>query len=213
MKKTQAPLIRRLAYIITACFAWSFVWLITQSLFMTRVPFLSDMLVGNAMPYGSVEDFVKIICWCAAVVAVATLVWAKWSKNDFRFLQPKWWVLISYVGLLAPAILLATESDILGMPGWLQVVCMIVGTAMQILLTFGFLQTALERWSGKLVAAGLTAALFALGHFVWIGSFDLVIAVGAAVFAFARMKTDTVYLTHTLHLGFYWVTLFMQVYG
>lgn len=213
MKKTQAFFMHRLAYITAACFAWSFIWLITQSLFMTRVPFLSNMLVGEGASYETVEDFIKIICWCVAVVAVATLMWAKWSKGDFRFLQFKWWVLISYTVLLIPAILLATEPDILGMPGWLQVVCMIVGTAVQILPTFGFLQTALETWSGKLVAACLTATMFALGHFVWMGSFDLVIAVGAAVFAFARMKTATVYLTHALHLGFYWLMLFMHVYG
>lgn len=175
----------------------------------TEVPILSDLLIGGDVPYASVDDFVFLVVWNVAMVAVVTVAWSWWSKGDFSFLHPNRWIYIGYAVLLGVGVILALQPTLLNMPGWLQVICMIVGTACQALVAFGYLQTALERWVSRGLAAGITALMFAGGHFIWIGSFDILIAIGAIVFALARMYTGRVYLTHMIHLGFYWVSLWM----
>lgn len=186
---------------------WSLVWLITQSLFMGDVPVLSRWLLGGEPAYASVSHFVIATVWCAAVVAIVSLVWGRLTHNNFAFMKLSRPVVFGYALLTIVGIYLSFRPALLGMPGWLQVVLMTVGTASQDLPTFGYMQTALESTVGKRIAAVIVALMFMMGHTVWMGHVDLLIVVAAVVFAFARRMTGTIYLTHILHLGFYFLTL------
>lgn len=198
--------------VVWACLLWSLLWLITQSLYMTHVPYLSDALTTQGNPaYDSVRNFSVVMMWCVFIVAATTFVWSWWSKNDFHFLRVSRWTIIGYGVLVCVGVPLAFRPELLGMPGWLQVLFMAIGTVVQDLPAFGFLQTALEKQTNNLLACGIVAVMFMLGHFVWLGQFDLVIACGAVLFAMARMLTGSVYAAHMLHLGFYVVSLWFVV--
>ena len=193
--------------VVAALLAWSFVWLTTQSLFMGNVPVLSRWLLGGEPVYASVSHVVIATLWCAAVVGFLSIGRGIFTRNNFAFLKLSRPVIIGYVLLAAVAIYLSFKPELLAMPGWLQVILMIVGTASQDLPAFGYMQTAIEAKLGKTMAACIVAAMFMVGHFVWMGHADALIVIAAVVFAFARRTTGTIYLTHMIHLGFYLLTL------
>lgn len=206
MKLRQTSTKKNIAWAVVACAGWVAFWLSTQALFMTNIPILSKALLSS---HNVTTSFLALTIWILIVAVVAVLAWAKFSHNNFSFLRVEHrqrWILYAYIPILILAVLVAFKTPF-GVPGWLWVVGIIATTFFQDILTFGFLQTMLEKHLSGVVAAVVTAGMFFAGHFLLVGNIPtlqtmLLYLVAFPLFAFLRLKTKTIYATDIIHVVF-----------
>lgn len=207
--KIRASRVSTLLCAIVCIIAWWFIWILTQALFITDVPLLSDFL-GRSQNIA--VNFAIYTAWICATGLIATFLWSRWSNGDFSFLKaPRWrWVVIGYVPIFIAAIIIIVTRSPFGIPGWLWAPSLLVTTFYQDFLTFGLLQTALEKRLRPLTAALLTAFVFFTGHFWLVGNAPsfldpqvYLFAVGFPIFALLRYKTKTIYATNMIHSAFH----------
>lgn len=168
---------------------WFMTWLATQALYMIDVPILSPWL-KNA---DGEQGFINLSIWIMFVVIVATVAWAVVAKGNFSFLKPTKWTIAPYIVTipLVIACMFAPRSLTFGVTPWLYMTLMVVTNFVQDILTFGFLQTALEKVIKVWPAAILTAVVFYAGHFVNLFDpkqlvFSGVLMLGAVAFVVSR---------------------------
>lgn len=209
--KKHSRKISTILYVTLAILAWSAVWLSTQALFMTDVPILTNFLSASNV----VTGFGTYSLWIMLIAVVVTLLWAWWSKNDFSFLKAKkWkWIILGYIPVLAAALVIMISREPFTVPGWLWAPCLLATTFFQSILTFGFLQTTLEKRLKPMWAAWLTALVFFAGHFWLVGNLPTLAnaslyLIAFPIFALLRYKTKTIYATNIIHSAFHMFSVF-----
>lgn len=205
--KTHANRLPVWLYVMLAITAWYAVWMSTQALFMTDVPVLTALIASS--PDIAVR-FATLSAWIIGTGIIATLLWAKWSGGDFSFLRIKrpMVLMLAYLPIAIVAVIVMLTRSPFGVPGWLWISCLVATTFYQDILTFGFLQTALEKRVRPIVAALLTALVFFSGHFWLIGNMPTLATAGMymvafPIFALLRYKTKTIYATNLIHTAFH----------
>lgn len=194
-------------YVILAVAAWCAAWMSTQALFMTDVPVLTALLTSS--PSATIR-FAALSAWIIGTGVIVTLLWAKWSGGDLSFLKikrPKL-LLLCYLPIAIAAIVVIVTRSPFGIPGWLWTLCLVATTFYQDILTFGFLQTALEKRLKPIVAALLTALVFFSGHFWLVDNLPTLANAGLymiafPIFALLRYKTRTIYPANIIHTAFH----------
>lgn len=151
--------------------------------------------------------FIYATVWILFVATITTLVWNK-LRADWSFLhKPRKYQIALY---LVPIVLVVkdlTMPSIFGVNSSLYVVAIVVSVMWQDVLTFGFLQTYLEKKTTPVIVMFLVAASFWVGHIVFqLHSINLFVfllyALAFLLLSFLRFKTKNIYLTNILHLTF-----------
>lgn len=189
----------RLIRIITVIALWFAVWFLSQGVFI-----VSDTPLANWLMHGSSQDnFIHATLWIVGVMVIGAALWHKFVRN-YSFLKvrsPR--LLAAYLLPLVLFIVMLIRPLPFGINPFVYTASMIATCFWQDLLTFGFLQTSLEKLVNPKLAAALTAASFFVGHlyfeFSWLA---LAYMAGFAIFAYARYRTKSIYLTNALHLAF-----------
>lgn len=196
-------------YLLLCVLAWWVIWISTQALFIINVPLLSDFLLRSE---NTTTNFAILTAWICITGLIATFLWSRWSNSNFSFLKtPRWrWIVIGYLPILIATIIITVAREPFGIPGWLWAPSLLVTTFYQDILTFGFLQTAIEKRLRPSTAALLTAFVFFAGHFWLVGNAPsfldpqvYLFAIGFPVIALLRYKTKTIYATNMLHSAFH----------
>lgn len=186
---------------IIAIPAWLLVWLSTQALFFFDIPLLSDYLSRLTLQ----QSFIVLTLWISIIASIVSLLWYKLYHN-FSFLKAPAVIYLAYIIPLILVVKDLLQPQIFGINPFIWVLAMIITTFIQDILTFGYLQTYLEKQINLKPAAIATALIFYIGHFIGIGSIDittaLIYAFGFAIFAFLRYRSHSIYLTNALHLSF-----------
>ena len=190
-----------LASLIIICLWWAF-WLSGQALFMVDIPIFSDWLIGS----GQQTNFIVLTTWTAVVCLIAFAVY-HWLQRDYSFLRAKnkWDVLAYIVPLVLMVALIATTSEVFGVPVLIYICGMIVSVFCQDLLTTGFMQTSLSHKIGPILAAVVTCVVFYFGHFMITETLTImgvITVIGFVLFSFLRYKRGNIYLVNVVHLSY-----------
>lgn len=185
--------------IFVVLFWWTF-WLLTQTLFMIDVPYLSPLLTSS----NPQTNFIYLTLWVVAVNIVALGVW-HWRKRDYSFLKikDKWDILGYIVPLVLIVALLATKSTAFDVPIGIYIVVMVVTSFCQELLTTGYMQTGLSKTLGPIAAAIVTCVVFYLGHFMIANTLSLmgvIMVAGFILFSWLRYVRGNIYFVNIVHL-------------
>lgn len=179
---------------------WFFIWTAARFLFyfnnITRVlPFLKSLIDYKYLFFGG------WLVFCAIIVFV---VWGKKSQSfSFLRIKNKFWLMLYLIPLGQYVYWIFQSKTPFGLAGWLYGLIFILATSGQDILTFGFLETYLEKIIKPWPAAFMTVLVFFLGHFYFKLSFlTLIFIVGFAGFAILRKKTESVYPVNIIHLIF-----------
>lgn len=187
----------KLLKVILAVVIWFIFWFGAQSLY------LIPNLFSNINPTPNVF-FVIYSLWIIFVSMVAVLIW-KFTFKKFGFLKikNKKWLLLYIIPVVLSVILIINGNNF-GINRYLYTSAMFVTTFLgQDLLTFGFLQTYLEKITGAKTAAIITGLAFFAGHLVSSFSFGtLLMLVAAILFSFLRYRTKNIYLLNIIHISF-----------
>jgi membrane protease YdiL (CAAX protease family) len=210
--KNRPKILPTLVYLTISIVAWIVVWLSTQALFITDIPVLTKLLATD----DTTTTFLIYSLWIMALGGIVTIVWSKWSGNDYSFLKTnkKQWVILGYLPVAIAAIIVIASRQLFGIPGWLWAPAVLATTFFQDILTFGYLQTALARRINPIVAALLTAIVFFAGHFWLVGNVATMqniwlYLVAFPIFALLRYKTKNIYAIHIIHSAFYMFSAFL----
>lgn len=179
---------------------WFFIWTIARFLFYFHnitcvLPFLKSLV-----------DY-KYLFFAGWLVFCAIIVFAVWGKKGQSFsffnIKNKFWLVFYLIPLGQYVYWIFQDKTPFGLAGWYYGLVLILATAGQDLLTFGFLEIYLERLIKPWPAALLTIFIFFLGHFYFQLSFlTLIFIAGFLGFAVLRKKTGSVYPVNILHLIF-----------
>ena len=185
--------------IFVVLFWWTF-WLLTQTLFIIDVPYLSPLLTSS----NPQTNFIYLTLWVVAVNIVALGVW-HWRKRDYSFLKikDKWDILGYIVPLVLIVALLATKSTAFDVPIGIYIVVMVVTSFCQELLTTGYMQTGLSKTLGPIAAAIVTCVVFYLGHFMIANTLSLMgvmMVAGFILFSWLRYVRGNIYFVNIVHL-------------
>ena len=185
--------------IFVVLFWWTF-WLLTQTLFIIDVPYLSPLLTSS----NPQTNFIYLTLWVVAVNIVALGVW-HWRKRDYSFLKIKdKWDILGYIVPLALIVaLLATKSTAFDVPIGIYIVVMVVTSFCQELLTTGYMQTGLSKTLGPIAAAIVTCVVFYLGHFMIANTLSLMgvmMVAGFILFSWLRYVRGNIYFVNIVHL-------------
>jgi len=187
----------RIRKVIVAVLIWFFFWFAAQSLLL--IPDLLSNLASTPNAYFSIYSL-----WILFIAAIAIILW-RFIINDFSFLKVKnRKILFLYLIPIAISIALLTLGNGLSINRLLYVVCMSLTTFLaQDVLTFGFLQTYLDKVVANKLAAVITGLAFFVGHLTFdLSWFTLVYIFAAILFSFLRYKTKNVYLLNIIHISF-----------
>lgn len=175
---------------------WSLFWFLGQALFFyNNLPFQN--LDSNAI-------FFVITIWILFLAIIALFLW-KWKFNDFSFLQVKNRKILWFYSLPVILTLIFLIKGLpVGINRFAYVFAMVTTTFLaQDMLTFGFLQTYLEKLITPFCAFILTSLVFFIAHLTFDFSFfTLIFAFGALLFGYLRYKTKNIYLLNILHTAF-----------
>ena len=185
--------------IFVVLFWWTF-WLLTQTLFIIDVPYLSPLLTSS----NPQTNFIYLTLWVVAVNIVALGVW-HWRKRDYSFLKikDKWDILGYIVPLVLIVALLATKSTAFDVPIGIYIVVMVVTIFCQELLTTGYMQTGLSKTLGPIAATVVTCVMFYLGHFMIANTLSLmgvIMVAGFILFSWLRYVRGNIYFVNIVHL-------------
>lgn len=185
--------------IFVVLFWWTF-WLLTQTLFIIDVPYLSPLLTSS----NPQTNFIYLTLWVVVVNIVALGVW-HWRKRDYSFLKikDKWDILGYIVPLVLIVALLATKSTAFDVPIGIYIVVMVVTIFCQELLTTGYMQTGLSKTLGPIAAAIVTCVVFYLGHFMIANTLSLMgvmMVAGFILFSWLRYVRGNIYFVNIVHL-------------
>lgn len=149
----------------------------------------------------------KLLIYSAVWILSLLTAWFVYHKSvrDYNFLKTKKWILVLYLLPIAAAINLYIHNptEIYGANTIIYLLAMLISVGYQDILTFGFLQTILEKRTARIIAALATALVFYIGHLNF--GFDLLSLIhilGYVVFVFARYKTSAIYVTNVIHLTY-----------
>lgn len=198
MSKTKT-----LIFVVICFHCWLVVWLLTFGLFSIYIPFITPLLEKME----PTKCFLTLLVWILFIALVSTLFWSRWSKNDFNFLKVKKpiWIILSYLPVITLTLIVASKPKVFEINGTIYALGMLILNPIQDLLTFGYLQTALNKHlRSHTTAAIITACTFFIGHII----FNLSAGVGAYVFytaafllfALLRDFTNNIYAIICIHL-------------
>ena len=187
--------------IIIAILLWSIFWFSGQALFFINLdlPFLNF-----------VQNFDKNIImlvytlWVLFVSLIALIIY-RWKINDFSFLKIKnKKILWLYIIPLVFAIIIIINGSPFGYNRYLNVFAMTTTTFLaQDVLTFGFLQTYLEKLINPIYAFFVTSTVFFSAHLAYdLSYYTLILVFGALLFGFLRYKTKNIDLLNIIHTSF-----------
>lgn len=182
-------------HVITAVLAWLVLWCLTQGLFMSE--FLQKLYIDINLIY------LLATAWVAMVACISVSVLPHYRKK----ILPKSKLLWLYS---IPAVLLILLPSHYQLPLALPVYILMITITVfwQDYLTFGLLQTRLEKILTKNIAAPTTALLFMFGHLVFylnslLDPQFILLGIAGFVFAFSRRYMGNIYIANILHLCFY----------
>ncbi len=177
-----------------ALIIWLIFWVAPYKIF----DFLPDMAGRN-------EIFITYTLLGLVLPVIALIVW-KNKFNNFFFLKIKdkriLWLYIMPIIFIIRALCSATQFGINSVVWTSGIITSTFLT--QDLMTFGFLQTYLEKLVKPFIAFLLTSSLFFIGHIFTNGISTglLIVLVGSLVFGFLRYKTKNIYLLNIIHTSF-----------
>ena len=194
MKKSR----RNLIAVIAAVLIWFAYWFGIQNLYFP--------ILGNVLNLHVSQDFLfAIYSLCITIVALfVTVIWCVTVK-DFSFLKlKKKKILYLYMLPVVLTILILIFGDGVGVNSFLFAIFMWSTTALaQDLVTFGFLQTFIEKRVNRKLAAIITGTVFFLGHIIFgMGIITIFHAIGSILFSYLRYKTKNIYILDVIHISF-----------
>lgn len=190
---------------ILAIIVWFICWMSVSGI--TNFPSVSDWLIriGLMQEGNSIRNFTILTIWMSITGIIAFLLWYKYTKDVF-FLKQCLHKKILYLYIIPFILLIITiaQGTKFGVPGILFGTSMIVNAFTQDVLTFGLLQTYLEKVTNNKMAALLTAVVFYIGHFdaFYDIRMSAVYIVGFILFGWLRYKFKTIYPGNIIHLSF-----------
>ncbi|MFH1367293.1 MAG: CPBP family glutamic-type intramembrane protease [Patescibacteria group bacterium] len=186
--------------IIEAVAIWFFIWTIARFLFyfynITRAfPFLKNLVEYKYLFFAG---------WLVLAGIIVFIIWSKKNQSfSFFRLKNKIWLVFYLIPLGQYVYWIFQSETPFSLAGWYYGLVLILATSGQDLLTFGFLETYLEKLIKPWPAAFLTILVFFLGHFYFQWSFLILIFIaGFAGFAVLRKKMGSVYPINIIHLIF-----------
>lgn len=192
----------RIRVVSLVLLAWFVFWLPFQLIFILDVPYLDSLLSPDNLP--THERLVRYSLVLAASAFLACLIYHRFV-HIYKFFKTKKWIFLLYLLPLAAMINLYINqpSEIFGVNTLLYILFMTLSVAYQDILTFGFLQTILEKNLGGLIAAIITGVVFYIGHLNFsLDVFSLIHMLGFIVFSFSRYLTGSIYIANIIHLTF-----------
>lgn len=198
MKKLTKQKIKKT---IVAIGLWSVFWFGAQGMYVLPFSPLNNLNL-NLSPDLS---FLFYTLWILSVAGIGLILWKK-TINDFSFLKVKnKKVLFLYIVPIIIAIVLLIRGNgfnDINRPLYVAAIASSTFIA-QDMLTFGFLQTYLEKILSKNVAAIITFVTFFTAHLAFQWSMGaLIVLLGAIVFSYLRYRTKNIYLLDIIHISF-----------
>lgn len=192
-------------HIILVLVSWFFIWFISQFLFFfgAYFPLLSEKIFSSQ----NVNlNFSIITAWILLVGVSCFLLYEK-ATHDISFIQQIHNKKILYfyaipIILIFRIIFQGTTS--FGANGLLYVVGMTVSVFWQQILTFGLLQTYLEKLVNTKLAMFMTILIFTIGHLPFL-NLSLLTPIefgGFILFGLLRHQFKTIHPGYIIHLSF-----------
>ncbi len=191
--------------IIIAIFVWLCAWMLSDITLGTTV---IERLLPHFDQYSANVRFGIYSFWLLIICAIISITWFKKIKEaSFLKIKNKAWLLLYIIPITFIVIIAIHGNQQSGnVNQWNWTISIILSTFFaQDLVTFGFLQTYLEKQLKPFHAALLTAAVFFVGHLIGQFQFDvltLIYFLGFILFAIIRYKTKNIYIVNVLHLSF-----------
>jgi len=182
--------------ILLAIFIWSIFWFSGQGVFF--INYLSLENIDSNMV------FIYFTFWLLFVAIVGIIIW-RLKINDFSFLRIKnKKILWLYLVPILFAVVILINGAPVDINRYYYVFAMTTTTFLaQDMLTFGFLQTYLEKHTKPSYAAMITTLVFFIAHLTFdLSIFTLIYASGIILFGYLRYKTKNIYLLNIIHMSF-----------
>jgi membrane protease YdiL (CAAX protease family) len=192
--------VRTMRNILVAVFLWGLFWMASQYLFIGETPMWLENLVRDV---STEQRFVYLTLWISGIAVVGIALWHRWVQQ-YGFLRAPRRLYLAYILPVILVVWLLFEPEQFGVSSPIYTTGIVLTTMWQDLVTFGFLQTYLEKQVSPKVAMLITAVVFFVGHTPYGMPLAMLVAYGLGflVFAYLRYKTKSVYLTNVLHLSF-----------
>lgn len=191
------------AKVTIALLLWLVFWFSSQFLFIYPKVFPNAPDFLGTFNSRTIRYIVYTI-WILLVASVAILVWKK-RWNDFSFLKVKdKKILLAYLIPFALIIYDIATNSSFGINKYIWVIGIVSTTFIaQDLVTFGILQSYLNKQLTPFLSFITTSSIFFLAHLYFDFSFgSVVVLAGAFLFGFLRFKTKNIYLLDVIHISF-----------
>lgn len=183
---------------ILAVSVWFLFWFANEGIFLlSRHDVINLDFIGSAS-----WKFFFITLWAVLFFGVAFFIWSIKIKN-WLFLKCSKKVFILYLIPFVLLIKVLISGETFGVLPILYVLGIIFNSLLQDILTFGFLQTYLEKVLNTKAAFLIVVVAFYIAHLDFsfsVGSLFLV--AGYILFGYLRFRFKHIYFTNVVHLSY-----------
>ncbi|NTW62021.1 hypothetical protein HGB25_01245 [Candidatus Saccharibacteria bacterium] len=195
MKKLTKQKIKK---VVIAVGLWCVFWFGAQAIYLIPISPLNTLELPPNL------NFLLYTIWILCVSCAGVFIWKK-KVNDFSFLKVKnKKILYLYIMPIIMAIIFLIRGNGIDINRPLYIVAIASTTFIaQDMLTFGFLQTYLEKIISRKTAAMITCIAFFTAHLTFGWSLlTLTFLLGGALFSYLRYRTKNIYLLDIIHISF-----------
>ncbi|MFA6908937.1 MAG: CPBP family intramembrane glutamic endopeptidase [Patescibacteria group bacterium] len=196
--RSTAQSTKRQYVILCLVAAWFVFWIASNA-----YPWVSSSM--NILQGADVDvRFGALTLWILIISAVTFFVWGHFlKKKDFFAIRPAWslfFLVFPVYGLLYYAF---RNTSLNNVNGLLYGCGVIISVVLQQIVTFGLLQSSLEKVLTLKNAAIVTGCAFFIGHLIYGISFlTIIFAVAAIVFSWLRYRYRSILPGSIIHLIF-----------